>query len=317
MSGAFLAHGLTLALAWFFIVNAAMCVAAGFLTAALLRGSSRRSATFWIALRLLPATTAIAFVAAVFVPSYLAYEPREFVEGFDASLAAVAIAGAAILVAGCWRGAQAWWSAAGRTSAWMRHASPLAIGGALPAYAIDVDQPLIALVGVLRPRLLVTRGLIDALTPSELEAAVGHEFGHLRGRDNLKRLAMRAAPDLLAGWSCFRSVERRWAAAAEHVADRIGCGDAAARCALASALVKVARLTPPSLPVAEPISALIAGGDIASRIRTLLDDGDAGFEHASRASRWLASAAAIGAAAGYTPLLLAVHEVTELIVRTL
>src|SRR4029079_11587103 len=38
------------------------------------------------------------------------------------------------------------------------------------------------------------------------------------------------------------------------------------------ALLKVARLTPCALPTAEPISTLVGGGDIASRVRSLVDD---------------------------------------------
>src|SRR5206468_11663090 len=60
---------------------------------------------------------------------------------------------------------------------------------------IDVDAPLMALAGIWRPRLIVARGLVDALTPEELAASVAHEAGHQRSRDNLKRLVMRAVPD--------------------------------------------------------------------------------------------------------------------------
>jgi hypothetical protein len=56
-----------------------------------------------------------------------------------------------------------------------------------------------ALVGVLRPRLIVTRGLVAALTDEELAASIGHEVGHSRARDNLTRLLMRATPDPVDG----------------------------------------------------------------------------------------------------------------------
>src|ERR1019366_10566357 len=120
---------------------------------------------------------------------------------------------------------------------------------------------LMALVGVLRPRLFVARRLLDALTAEELAASVAHEAGHRRAWDNLKRLAMRAAPDLLAITGIARGIERRWASASDHAADRRAAGDGPTRCALASALVKVARLTPPMTPLAEPISTLVDGGE--------------------------------------------------------
>lgn len=315
----FLAHGLMLSLAWFLTISLVVSAAAAVPGVLALRTGTARSAGFWIALRLLPSAAAFAFVVVLFVPSYWTYEPREFVEGFDLTLALVAVGAAAVIAVALARGAAAWRSAARRADAWMRHARPLSIGAALPAFAIEADQPIIALVGVWRPRLLVTRGLIEALTAAELDAAVAHEVGHLRAFDNLKRLLMRSTPDLLAGSSLSRAIERRWAAAAEHHADRIGGADgaAAARCALASALVKVARLTPPPLPAAEPISLLIAGGDIASRVRTLIDDRDAGTALPS-GGRWMTISSACAAVAfAYGPLLRAVHEITELAVRSL
>ena len=120
----------------------------------------------------------------------------------------------------------------------MRTAQPLALGhSGIAAFAIDQEAPVMALVGVLRPRLLVTRGLLAALTGEELAASVAHEVGHWRAWDNLKRLVMRAAPDLLTMTSTARDIERRWSAAAEH----------AVRRALASAsfqLDRVERITP-------------------------------------------------------------------------
>src|SRR5262249_10192338 len=175
------------------------------------------------------------------------------------------------------RTVQAWRRVSQQTREWMRHAVPLALSGtALPAYAIDADQPVIALVGLFRPRLRVPRGLLDALPPAELAASVAHELGHQRALDNLKRLAMCAAPDLLRPLGAARALERRWAAAAEHCADRMAGRDGAeARCALASALVKVARLTTSTTPVLDHVSTLIAGGGNAGRLRAPLADGQA------------------------------------------
>ena len=176
-----------------------------------------------------------------------------------------------------------------------------------------------ALVGIVRSRLLVTRGLIDALTPEELAASIAHEVGHHRAWDNLKRLAMRGAPDLLGWTPAARAIERRWASASEHAADRQACGRRSRRAAaLASALVKVARLMPPMTPVNEPISTLIDGGEIASRVQRLLDDGDPALERRGSPRRWIGVALPLLAVAlGYAPLLRVVHLATELLVHTL
>lgn len=313
----YLLHGTTLALAWFLIFNLAATAAIALLSPRLAARAGAASPGFWLALRLAPAALSLAFVAAVFLPSYWRYEPREFVEGFDLSLTTLAALALVVVAAATSRGASAWRRAERRTAAWMRAGRPLTLPGTpMPAFVIDAEAPVMALVGVLRPRLLITRPVLDALTGEELGAAAAHELGHWRAFDNLKRLAMCAAPDLLFATAAARVLERRWAAASEHAADR-GAGDTGqSRCALASALVKVARLTPPVTSLAEPISALIDGGDITARVHHLLDDAPPAA--ARRAGRWLALAIpAAVLAAGYAPLLRLVHGATEILVNGL
>jgi hypothetical protein len=123
----------------------------------------------------------------------------------------------------------------------MRAGRPLALADtSMQAYAIDTDAPLMALVGVLRPRLLITRPVLEALTDEELRASVAHELGHWRAWDNLKRLAMHAAPDLLSATGAARALDgdgRRpqdtspisaRAMAATPAAPRIGAGQGGA-----------------------------------------------------------------------------------------
>jgi peptidase M48-like protein len=194
--------------------------------------------------------------------------------------------------------------------------------GSMPLFVVDSDQAFIALSGIRRHRLLVTRGLVNALTNAELNAAIAHELGHRRAWDNLKRLAIRSAPDFLGHTRTAHELERRWASGAEHAADRAAGPAAAARCALASALVKVARLTPradlhDAAIAAEPISTLISGGEIASRVRRLLDDPDV-QSRPRRARTWLVGAASAALlVATYAPLLRALHETTERLIRIL
>jgi Zn-dependent protease with chaperone function len=68
--------------------------------------------------------------------------------------------------------------------------------------------------------------VLEALNEEELSACVAHEIGHWRALDNLKRLAMRAAPDLLFATDA-RALER-WAAASEQVARSIVAPETAA-----------------------------------------------------------------------------------------
>jgi hypothetical protein len=313
-------QGVILAFAWFFVVNLLACVA----TIAISRRQERRRTDLspgkWFALRMLPAASAFVFVTAIFVPSYWRYEPREAIEALDLTLTLCAVAAIAALAMAAYRGVTVWLAAVLRTRAWMRTARPLVLPGTtIPAFEIEEGAPVLALAGVLRPRLLVTRALLDALTREELAASVAHEIGHSHAGDNLKRLLMRAAPDLFGATSSARALERRWAKASEHRADRIASDDQpAVRCALASALVKVARLTPVPRPLAEPISTLVGGGDIASRVRSLLDDGARSDAAPGARSRWLVvGTAGVALAAAYTPMLRAAHMATEALVHLL
>jgi len=316
----YLAHGATLALAWFVAVNAAACAAV-----ALAGRRLPRAASSLLLVRLLPASLSLAFVAAIFVPSYWRFEPRDFVEGFDLTMTTLAAAGGAVIAAAIGRAVAAWARAARRAAEWTRTAEPIALAAHVRAFRIEAPQPLMALVGILRPRLIVTRGLLDALTAEEIAASAAHELAHNQAWDNLKRLMMRGAPDLLHWTAAARRVERRWAAAAEHEADRAASAarTRAWRLALASALVKVARLMPAATPqtaATEPISTLVGGGEIVSRVQRLIDESpdDRGVARRLPAS-WtaIAIAAAAALAAGYQPLLEAVHRLTELLVHRL
>jgi peptidase M48-like protein len=321
----FLLHGLTLALVWFLAVNGVATLLVFAIATRLTKQEGARTPRFWFGLRLLPAAASIGLVAAVFLPSYWKYEPRDYSEGFDVTLATAALVAFIVGVSAIMRGAAAWIRASNRAHAWLQMARPLTLAGtSMRAFEVDADAPIVALVGVLRPQLFITRNVVGALTDEELAASVAHELGHWRALDNLKRLAMGAAPDFLAMTSVASDLERRWASASEHLADRGACETVKvadrgrARCALASAIVKVARMTPPMAPTAEPISTLVDGGDIASRVRSLLDDGTPAAARPRSRRRWIAAGLAVAALAfGYAPLLRVVHLATEILVHTL
>jgi peptidase M48-like protein len=316
----YVAHGLTLALAWFLVINAALCLLVAIGVRILLSGRSPRSTTFWYALRLMPAFVSFAFVAGLFVPSYWRFEPREAIEGFDVTLTACAAAAALMLAVGFARGLRACRDAARRTREWIRAGRAVRLDGVtIPAFIVDAGAPLMVLTGIFRSRIFVSRQLLDALTPAELKATIDHEMSHSQARDNLKRLAMRLAPDFLSSTAIAAGLERRWASAAEHAADRAAAGDdPAARCELAAALVKVAKLMPqPAMPL-EPISTLVGGGDLASRVERLLDAPVAARSRHARFAGWTAIvfAAAI-VLVTYAPLVRIVHDATEILVNSL
>jgi Zn-dependent protease with chaperone function len=191
---------------------------------------------------------------------------------------------------------------------------------------------MLALVGIVHPRLLITRSVVAALTPAELAASLAHEMEHSSSWDNLKRLLIRASPDLLAWTATARTIERRWAAASEHNADRRAAADGpAARCALASALVKIARMMTlaASTPTkgkaesfwgrrGEPICTLVDGGDITTRVERLLADAaPASDRRLTTTAVGVGIAGAIACTTVYAPLLRIVHTATEILVNSL
>ncbi|WP_017620496.1 M48 family metalloprotease, partial [Nocardiopsis gilva] len=58
---------------------------------------------------------------------------------------------------------------------------------------VDEPRPYAFTFGMLRPRVAVSRSLLDNLEPGEVAAVLAHEAAHVRGRDPLKTLLARLA----------------------------------------------------------------------------------------------------------------------------
>jgi Zn-dependent protease with chaperone function len=270
-------------------------------------------------MRLLPAAVSMTFVLAVFVPSFLRLEPRNFDEAFGVTTTTFAAASCLLLAAAVWRGASSLADAWRRTRAWLRPARPIDLPAApVRAFCVPGGPPAMMLLGVVRPRLLVTAQLLEVLSEDELGAALEHEAGHRGSCDNLKRLVMRATPDALSVLPVCRRIEHEWALAAEHAADAHAAHEPARALALASALLKVARLTPAGAAPALA-SPLVGGESIAVRVTQLVNPAPKGAPRSgARAGAITAAAVAIAiAVVAYAPLLEAVHDISEVVVRVL
>lgn len=297
---------LCLCLASFFLLHLALALVVSAVAPWAIRHAQRMraqaGARLLLSLRLLPASLAIVVVAGICAPSYLWLEPDASAEEVGLIFLGVALAGGGLWAAGMIRAARA----AVHSTRWLRDCPRM----------IESDAPVLMLAGVLRPRVVVSRGVVGALAPEQLAVALRHEWAHRISHDNLKRLLLLALPDVLPGVHGLRALERAWTRLAEWAADdRAVGGNSQRSLALAAALVRVARMgSLPRHPVLAT-SLMADGQELAARVDRLLQP-EARLE-TSRA--WLAGSAACGtgliAAALQPGTLRAAHGLLELLVR--
>jgi Zn-dependent protease with chaperone function len=255
------------------------------------------------------------FVYAFFLPAHLRFEEREVEESFGLVLGMLAVAGAAIVARSLWRAAHTIWLGRRLLQAARRIATRLDDGTlALPGL------PGISLAGIVRTNVLIGRDALHALSAAELDVAISHEMAHRRSRDNVKRFLMYCAPDVFGLLGVAQALERKWEAEAECLADSAAVdGDRQRAMLLASALVKVARLTYRGPMIVPPPawSAFHVPTLLESRIRRLVD-GD--LPRAPRGRIWLVMALAGSAApvvVWLADLSYTLHAVTEAMVTRL
>jgi len=226
-----------LCLASFFLVHAALAFLAHCLAPIALRLAerlpARSAARLLLALRLFPAAAALLAVAGLCVPSYLWFE-KKHVEFVGLVCLAAAALGAAVWMASWARSLRA----IVRSHRYVRQCRR---SGSL--WIADGTAPFLGIAGIVRPKLIVSRSVADALSGDQLAAAIRHERAHQNSADNLKRLLLLLAPDALPFLRGFSAVERAWLRFTEWAADDWAVQqDAACSLSLAEALVRVARL---------------------------------------------------------------------------
>ncbi|MEE4173709.1 MAG: M56 family metallopeptidase [Xanthomonadales bacterium] len=152
---------------------------------------------------------------------------------------------------------------------------------------VESDGLIACCVGLLRPQVLVSRGLVTALPAAQLEAVLAHERAHAGRRDNLRGFLLHAAT---LAWPRGRRRELRKDLAA----------DAEQACDVQAAEVTgdphvvidaMRRLGEPGSGAPLRRGAAFGEGDMAQRIDCLLDDapsaGDRGLALLSLGLFWL------------------------------
>jgi Zn-dependent protease with chaperone function len=226
-------------------------------------------------LRALPPALAALFVFALVVPAYILNEPAHTDETVGVKLLFLAAASAAGVLLALKRVAATWWATRRLARAWMRRAEPVAVRGVfIPTFRIRHRFPVIAVVGVMRPRLFIAAQVFDALNDDELAAALAHERRHVEARDNLKRALLQAGQDALLFVPVGRALARAWQRDSELAADEFAASaGAAAALNLASAIIKISRLIPAGARPLLPAGAHLLGAEedgLSRRVLNLL-----------------------------------------------
>jgi Zn-dependent protease with chaperone function len=271
-------------------------------------------------LRLSPAIAGFALTIALVMPGYLAFEEPSPYEDVGPLLIALTMIGLTAIGAGlaaAFRAAAATWRIERR---WMRAATAVAFEppAGVPAFVIDTATPVVALIGVLSPKLVVSRSVIEACSAEELGTIVSHERHHLDAHDNLKRWLIASAPDVLRWTPLHTRIAAGWHDAAEDAADDAASGqEALARANLAALLLKVARLAPAETYAPAMMSPFADMRGLDRRVRRLLADGVEGPEPVlTRVARAIAIAATVVITVVVTNrhALEAIHEIVESVV---
>ncbi len=281
----------------------------------------RQAERFLLRLRLFPAAISLAVVGGLCAPSYLLLEPagtREEVSLPCLFLALLCLLAFALSVVRCVRAAR-------RSFGYVRYCQLVGrqerlTGAGDPVWVVEGSAPFLVLAGILHPRLIVSRPVINALPAGQLAAALRHEQAHRLSCDNFKRLLLLMAPDLVPMWRGFARLERIWARFAEWAADDFAVdGDSQRSVSLASALVCVARLG--ACPQAAPLvtSLLADNQDLAERVERLLYNAPAAAAAPRRSRTRPAAALAAAAAAALLMMqpatLSSVHALLEHLTR--
>lgn len=240
------------------------------------RNEARSAARLLLALRLFPSALACFLVIGLCVPSYLWLEPRAAAEQVRWEILIAAAFGGSAWMLSITRALRAI-GRSYRFDRYCRTAGRKTHVSEEPVWVLPGSAPMFALAGIVHPRIVVSQPIVAALSTEQLEAALRHERAHIISRDNVKRLVILCAPDILPLFRGSGTLEHGWAKFTEWAADDAAvAGDFRRSLSLAAALVRVARVGGMPGGMAQSLSlatSLLANGqDLQARVNRLLRD---------------------------------------------
>ena len=210
--------------ATFFMVHMALAMAARLGAGTAVRVAEhmkpRSAARLLFALRIAPLALSLFVVLAFCIPSYLWLEPELNGERVGWACMLIASMGIAIWIPALVRVIGAMRGTARYVHRCERHGRKITMPGeASPALLLADKAPVLAVAGVFRPQLLISRRVMRGLSAEQREAALRHERAHCAAGDNFKRFLILLAPDALPFVRTFRNVEQAWSKFTEWAAD--------------------------------------------------------------------------------------------------
>jgi len=267
---------------------------------------------------MIPVVVATAATLALAVPSFVMLEPHSATEPLGALPLALACSGMGVLFAGVWNSVASLVRASRAVRRWSMGTSEIGprLGSAETASVLRTSAaaPPLTVAGILKPTVWLSRTAEFILNERELQSALRHEFVHVRRRDNLRKLMLRAV-----AFPGMMPLEDAWREATEMAADDAAVSSATEALDLAAAVIKLSRLVPLHAP-AELTTALVhsPAESVNARVQRLIEWTGTQSVPADR-NFWRYAPYAVTLVAGlavtYGGLLIRVHEATEWLVR--
>lgn len=283
-----------------------------------LQGSSaQRWSNLLFVLRLSPALIAGVVTLAFAVPSFVMLEPQSAEEPLSLLALVLAGGGIAVFVAGMVNAAVALMSASKAVGRWSIDARALqgcATGLPVSVLRTSAAAPPLTAAGILKPTVWLSGAAEFVLNERELQRALGHEFVHVRRRDNLRKLMLR-----LVAFPGMNQLERAWSEATEMAADDAAVASAAEALDLAAAVIKLSRLTPFHAAAALTTTLVHSRAEcVNARVQRLIEWSEprsSSGENNLWSYALCVVASAVVMSVTYGDLLLRVHAATEWLVR--
>lgn len=277
-----------------------------------LHAAEQSVADLLFALRVLPLFASVVLTAVFVVPSFQILEPRSIDEGMGTLPLALGVAALLMIAWGSYRVISAQTRTSRIVARWLEGARPLDTDAQTVTFRSRRETPPLTLVGMRKPRVLVSDSTVELLSHDELRVALQHELAHIRSCDNLKKLVFRFSP-----FPGMAKLEGAWSQAAELAADDAAVSNLNDAIDLAAALVKLSRLLP--VEAAPACTVGFVTGSISARVARLLAWDNAGKERQPRIPHWFAIPPVVAVVffsfLTYGPVLALTHEATEWLVR--